>query len=114
MNTVLTQEVFRYNKLLIKIKEDLELLIIANQGLIIINDMLELMSILILRNEVPDNWTEQKGVGYLSVKPLSYWIIDLNERVKFFNNWVNEGVPKIFWISGLFFPQAFITGLKQN
>eukprot|EP00916_Digyalum_oweni_P011892 GHVL01019735.1.p1 GENE.GHVL01019735.1~~GHVL01019735.1.p1 ORF type:complete len:1123 (+),score=306.62 GHVL01019735.1:74-3370(+) len=64
-------------------------------------------------NETPPQWTS-KGCGYLSLKPLSLWMKDLNERVNFIHRWIVNGTPACIWISGLFFPQALLTGNLQN
>lgn len=48
------------------------------------------------------------------MKPLASWTEDLNARIDFLKNWIDNGTPKCFWISGFFFPQAFLTGTLQN
>ena len=72
---------------------------------------LEAMSDAIYDNVVPPTWVKK---GFLSMKPLSSWIDDCIKRCDFLNDWINNGIPKVFWISGFFFPQAFFTGTKQN
>jgi dynein heavy chain len=42
------------------------------------------------------------------------WYIDLKERIKFISDWQDKGIPPAFWISGFYFPQAFLTGTLQN
>ncbi len=74
-------------------------------------DDLEQLSNSIYDNQVGKLWS---SVGFLSLKPLGSWIEDLIARVKFLKDWIDEGTPKIFWMSGFFFPQAFVTGSLQN
>lgn len=66
------------------------------------------------RNEVPIDWTDQRGLGYSSIKPLNSWLQDLYNRVEFFRDWEISGTPKVFLISAFYFPQSFISAIKQN
>jgi len=75
------------------------------------SEELEMMSNSIFDNLVPKTWQDK---GFLSLKPLASWISDCNERIHFLQNWITHGTPKVFWISGFFFPQAFLTGTLQN
>jgi dynein heavy chain len=34
------------------------------------------------------------------MKPLASWTEDLNARIKFLQDWIDNGTPKCFWISG--------------
>lgn len=68
------------------------------------------MSNAILNNQVPPNWKE---VAYESVKPLASWFEDLKMRFEFMRNWIVNGHPSCFWLSGFFFPHGFITGTLQ-
>ena len=52
--------------------------------------------------------------GYPSLKPLASWFTDLVSRVEFMRAWLVDGTPKSFWISGMFFPQGFMTGCLQT
>lgn len=75
------------------------------------SEELEAMADAIFDNRLPPTWVKK---GFLSMKPLSSWIEDCNDRVSFLNKWIQGGTPKVFWVSGFFFPQAFFTGTLQN
>ncbi|KAJ8728553.1 hypothetical protein PYW07_006249 [Mythimna separata] len=111
LNTVLIQEATRYNKLLSVIKQSLRDLLKAMKGLVVMSEALENMGGSLSRNVVPDMWSAR---AYPSLKPLAAWVKDLCLRVKFMKDWEAHGIPKVFWISGFYFPQAFLTGALQN
>jgi len=110
-NTVLVQEIIRYNRLLEVMKSSLENVKKALKGEVVMSEELEQVANSLHDNQVPKLWDSK---GFLSLKPLASWIEDLNERIKFLSGWVKNGTPNVFWISGFFFPQAFITGTLQN
>ncbi|XP_016065513.1 PREDICTED: dynein heavy chain 1, axonemal [Miniopterus natalensis] len=111
MNTVLIQEVIRYNRLLQVITQTLRDLLKALKGLVVMSSQLELMAASLYNNIVPELWNVK---AYPSLKPLSSWVMDLLQRLNFLQTWIQEGIPAVFWISGFFFPQAFLTGTLQN
>ncbi|CAF3079436.1 unnamed protein product [Rotaria socialis] len=110
LTTVLQQEVDRYNRLLNIIKLSLANQMKAIKGLVVMDDTLEKMYTAFLNNQVPAIWTE---AAYPSLKSLSSWIKDLLLRCDFMALWLLHGLPKSYWLPGLFFPQGFLTGVLQ-
>merc|ERR1711871_1371762 len=72
---------------------------------------LEDMSTALFSNAVPAIWAKK---AFPSLKPLAAWVEDLKARLDFVINWVDKGTPPAYWVSGFFFPQAFLTGTLQN
>eukprot|EP00796_Vickermania_ingenoplastis_P008354 gene8354-5852_t len=111
MNTVLLQEAIRYNRLLRFIHNNLNEFIKAVKGEVVMSAELEAVGSSFFINEVPASWA---GLAYPSLKPLSSWVEDLVLRVAFIQSWYDSGAPKVYWMGGFFFPQAFLTGTLQN
>jgi len=111
MNTVLTQELGRYNRLLKEIKSTSETLLKAIKGELVMTNDLDKMFKALYDGKVPDLWLAK---SYPTLKPLANYVIDLQKRCNFFRNWVENGIPKSFWLSGFFFTQSFLTGVLQN
>ena len=111
MNTVLQQELLRFNGLLKIVHFTLIELQKAIKGLVLLSSDLEQMGYSMIEGAVPEAWT---AVSYPSLKPLGGWVNDLIQRLEFFNLWITNGSPSIFWLPGFFFTQSFITGTRQN
>ena len=111
LNTVLQQELLRFNKLTNLIKTTLKNLIRAIRGEVVMSVDLEQVGNDLFDNKVPKIWGD---ASYPSLKPLASYIIDLVKRLEFMDQWIKNGAPSSFWISGFFFTQSFLTGIKQN
>ena len=110
-NTVVCQELQRFNKLLSRVRSSLQELQKAVKGLVVMSADLEAMSKSMLNNQLPAMWAK---VSYPSLKPLSSYVAELLERLSFFQSWVDNGPPAVFQMPHFFFVQAFMTGVLQN
>jgi MoxR-like ATPase len=109
--TVLMQELERWNKLVIKMKDSLTELQKAMHGYVAMSNELEDLAAALFDGRLPQMWRRlaphtQKGLGS--------WMVHFARRHDQYTRWIAEGRdPKVIWLSGLHVPESYLTALVQ-
>ena len=111
MNTVLVQELIRFNRLIAIVRTSLANLKKAIKGLVVMDADLDALGRALVVGQRPAMWMKR---SYPSLKPLGGYVADLVQRLDFFTKWIHGGIPNDFWIPGFFFTPAFLTAANQN
>jgi dynein heavy chain len=111
MNSVLVQELQRFNALLELITSSAQGLLLTLNGEQLASEASEQLHASILLGEVPTCWLK---ASYPTQRTLAGFVADLRRRLALMRTWVDLGPPPVFWLPGLFSPQAFLTAVLQD
>ncbi|MCO5597847.1 hypothetical protein L7F22_051931 [Adiantum nelumboides] len=111
VQVVLLQELERWNRLVICIEESLHKLQKALAGEIGMSKDLDELSTALFNGQLPALW---RKLTPQTEKMLSPWVTWLLKRYIQYKDWVENGEPKVMWLSGLHIPETYIAALVQS
>ncbi|PSN54219.1 Dynein heavy chain 5 [Blattella germanica] len=110
MNIFLRQEIDRIQRVIKTVHSTLCNLKLAIDGTIVMSQGLRCSLDAMYDARIPDSWQK---VSWESAT-LGFWYTELLERDAQFRRWISNGRPNVFWMTGFFNPQGFLTAMRQN
>ncbi|KAG5316099.1 DYH5 protein, partial [Acromyrmex insinuator] len=110
MNIFLRQEIDRISRVIKEVQSTLTDLKLAIEGTIIMSQGLRKSLDAMYDARIPDKWLK---ISWESAT-LGFWYTELLERDHQFRQWCIHGRPRVFWMTGFFNPQGFLTAMRQE
>ncbi|XP_038654873.1 dynein heavy chain 8, axonemal-like isoform X2 [Scyliorhinus canicula] len=110
INIFLRQEIDRMQKVITMLRNCLTDLQLAIEGTIIMSETLTDALDNMYNARVPEIW---KKISWDS-STMGFWFTEFLERNAQFSSWIYEGRPNVFWMTGFFNPQGFLTAMRQE
>eukprot|EP00744_Colponema_vietnamica_P002637 GILI01004106.1.p1 GENE.GILI01004106.1~~GILI01004106.1.p1 ORF type:complete len:1989 (+),score=654.53 GILI01004106.1:157-5967(+) len=110
LNIFLKQEIDRMQVVITLLRRNLQDLKLAIAGTIIMSETLAEVLNALYDARVPKTWEAKSWPS----KTLGYWFADVVRRSEQYSTWLEEGRPKVFWLTGFFNPQGFLTAMRQE
>ncbi|KAK6173326.1 hypothetical protein SNE40_016798 [Patella caerulea] len=110
LNIFLRQEIDRMQRVITEVRITLTDLQLAIDGTIIMSENLRDALDNMFDARVPNLW---RKISWQS-STVGFWFTELLERNDQFNTWIFIGRPDVFWMTGLFNPQGFLTAMRQE
>ncbi|KAM9858629.1 dynein axonemal heavy chain 10 [Aulostomus maculatus] len=109
-SVVLLQELERFNKLVVRMQRSLAELQRALAGEVGMSSELDEVARALFNGHIPAIW---KKLAPDTLKSLGNWMSHFKRRYEQYKCWVDEGEPKVMWLSGLHIPESYLTALVQ-
>ncbi|XP_044594901.1 dynein axonemal heavy chain 8 [Cotesia glomerata] len=110
MNIFLKQEIDRMQVVIRLVRSMLKDLLLAIDGVIIMNEQLKDALDNIYDARIPKVWRLRSWES----STLGFWFTELLERNQQFSSWIFQSRPAKFWMTGFFNPQGFLTAMRQE
>lgn len=116
LNIFLYQEIQRLQSVLSKITYMLQQLRLAINGEVVMTEALQQCLDAIYDAKVPKSWLfTVAGDEFSWILPtLGLWFSSLLLRDEQYRNWLSNGRPNSYWLTGFFNPQGMLTAMKQE
>jgi len=108
---VLLQELERWNTVLSAMSLSLKDLQRALAGDIGFSSQLDELATALFNGKLPTMWAR---LNPATEKALGAWMIWFGRRHRQYKNWVENGEPKVMWLSGLHIPETYMAALVQS
>lgn len=100
---------YRMTRVIKEVQTTLTDLKLAIDGTIVMSQGLKKALDAMYDARIPDKWQK---ISWESAT-LGFWYTELLERDGQFRHWCNNGRPNVFWMTGFFNPQGFLTAMRQ-